>query len=75
MAMMPLIIDRKARTAASGSRSIDLADDPRVERLVARLVAGDLPADPGEVLVALAAAASLATFPWVIRVARSWNAA
>ena len=30
-----------------------LADDPRVERLVPRLVAGDLPADPGQVLVTL----------------------
>ena len=30
-----------------------LADDPGVERLMARLVAGDLPADPGEVLVPL----------------------
>ena len=30
-----------------------LTDDPRVKRLVPRLVAGDLAADPGEVVVPL----------------------
>ena len=53
MAMMPLSIDRKARTPASASRSITWPTTLRVERLVARLVAGDLPADPGEVLIPL----------------------
>lgn len=54
MAIKPLSMGPVSQHSALRIPLHDLADDPRVEDLVARLVGRDLPADPGEVLVALA---------------------